>query len=134
MNVNVLVETENLSREEWLRYRQMGIGGSDVASLIGINKWKSPIELWMEKTGQKNQVIEENESMMWGHIMESVIRNHFMEITGKQVVEVNAVLQHPEYLHMLADVDGITIDDAGNPAILEIKTASEYKRSDWDNG
>ena len=37
MNANILVETEGLSREEWLRYRKSGIGGSDVAAILGIS-------------------------------------------------------------------------------------------------
>ena len=133
MNANILVETDNLSKEEWLRYRKQGIGGSDVSCLLGINKWKSEIELWLDKTNQTNDPVEENEAMQWGTIMEPIIRNHFAEVTGKTVVEVKAMLQHPEYPFMLADVDGLTEDDEGNPAILEIKTASEYKRSEWEN-
>ena len=54
MNANILVETEGLSKEQWLRYRKQGIGGSDVASLLGISKWKSEIELWLDKTNQTN--------------------------------------------------------------------------------
>jgi putative phage-type endonuclease len=134
MNANVLVETENLSREEWLRYRKQGIGGSDVAAILGISRWNSAISLWLDKTNQTNEPVAENEAMEWGTIMEPVIRNHFAEVTGKTVVEVKAMLQHPKYPFMLADVDGLTVDDKGNPAILEIKTASEYKRSDWDDG
>lgn len=134
MNANVLVETEGLTKEEWLRYRKFGIGGSDVASLLGISKWKSEIELWLDKTNQAEDLVVENEAMQWGTIMEPIIRNHFSEVTGKTVVEVKAMLQHPEYPFMLADVDGLTTDDEGNPAILEVKTASEYKRSEWDEG
>ena len=135
MNVNVLVQTDNLSKEEWLSYRRQGIGGSDVSCLIGINKWKSELELWLDKiNSEESEPIEENEAMQWGTIMEPIIRNHFAEVTGKEVVELNAMLQHPEYPFMLADVDGITIDDNGAPAILEIKTASEYKRNEWETG
>ena len=134
MNVNILVETENLSKEEWLRWRKCGIGGSDVSCLLGINKWKSEIELWLDKTNQTNEPPVENEAMTWGTIMEPVIRNYFSEITGKTVVECKAMLCHPEHPFMLADVDGVTGDDDNNPAILEIKTASEFKRSDWDEG
>ena len=134
MNANILVETDNLSKEEWLRYRKQGIGGSDVSCLLGINKWKSEIELWLDKTNQTNDPVEENEAMQWGNIMEPIIRNHFAEVTGKTVVELKAMLQHPEHPFMLADVDGVTVDDSGNPAILEIKTASEFKRSDWEEG
>ena len=133
MNANILVETEGLSREEWLRYRKCGIGGSDVAAILGISKWNSAISLWLDKTNQTNEPIEENEAMQWGTIMEPIIRNHFAEVTGKTVVEVKAMLQHPEHPFMLADIDGLTEDDEGNPAILEIKTASEYKRSEWEN-
>lgn len=134
MNANILVETDNISKEEWLRYRKQGIGGSDVSCLLGINKWKSEIELWLDKTNQTNDPVEENEAMQWGTIMEPIIRNHFAEVTGKTVVELKAMLQHPEHPFMLADVDGVTVDDSGNPAILEIKTASEFKRSDWEEG
>ena len=137
MKANVLIETEELTQEEWLRYRKQGIGGSDVASLIGISKWKSELEIWLDKTNQTNdsvQKTEPNEAMQWGTIMEPIIRNHFTEVTGKPVIEVKAILQHPEYPFMLADVDGVTVDDNGNPAILEIKTASEFKRSEWDAG
>ena len=132
MFANVLVETDKLSKEEWLKWRKSGIGGSDVSCLLGINKWKSEIELWLDKTNQTNESPVENEAMSWGTIMEPIIRNHFAEVTGKAVVELKAMLQHPEHPFMLADVDGVTVDDAGNPAILEIKTASEFKRSEWE--
>ena len=133
MNANILVETEGLSREEWMRYRKCGNGGSDVAAILGISKWNSVVSLWMDKTNQTNEPVEENEAMQWGTIMEPIIRKHFAEVTGKTVVEVKAMLQHPEHPFMLADVDGLTTDDEGNPAILEIKTASEYKRAEWEN-
>lgn len=134
MNANILVETEGLSHEEWLRWRKKGIGGSDVSAILGINKWTSAIELWLDKTNQKNDPVEVNEAMQWGTILEPIIRNHFAAVTGKAVMEVKAMLQHPDYPFMLADVDGVTTDDNGNPAILEIKTASEYKRDEWLDG
>ena len=133
MKANILVETQGLSRGEWLEWRKNGIGGSDVAAILGISKWKSALELWLEKTGQAGDLEAENEAMEWGHIMEPVIRSHFKEVTGKKVVEIHAIMQSPEYPFMLADIDGLTEDDEGNPAILEIKTASEYKRSEWED-
>jgi len=134
MNSNILVETEGLSHEEWLRWRKKGIGGSDVAAILGISKWVSAIDLWLDKTNQKNKPAEANEAMQWGTILEPIIRDHFAAVTGKTVMEVKAMLQHPDHPFMLADVDGVTTDDNGNPAILEIKTASEYKRDEWLEG
>ena len=134
MNANILTETEGLSHEEWLRWRKKGIGGSDVSAILGINKWVSAIQLWLDKTNQSNDPIEVNEAMQWGTILEPVIRNHFATVTGKNVTEVKAMLSHPDYPFMIADVDGVTTDDNGDPAILEIKTASEYKRDEWSEG
>ena len=134
MNANILVETEGLSHEEWLRWRKKGIGGSDVSAILGINKWTSAIELWLDKTNQKNDPVEVNEAMEWGTILEPIIRDHFAAVTGKTVMEVKAMLQHPDHPFMIADVDGVTTDDNGDPAILEIKTASEYKRDEWLEG
>jgi predicted phage-related endonuclease len=48
----VLASTIGLPYKEWLAYRRLGIGGSDASVICGINRWKSPVELWMEKTGQ----------------------------------------------------------------------------------
>ena len=134
MNANILVETEGLSHEEWLRWRKKGIGGSDVAAILGISKWVAAIDLWLDKTNQKNKPAEANEAMEWGTILEPVIREHFSVTTGKPVMEVKAMLQHPDHPFMIADVDGVTTDDSGDPAILEIKTASEYKRDEWLGG
>lgn len=50
--MKVVVKTNNLSREEWLKYRTKGIGGSDVSIIAGINPFKSAHQLWLEKTGQ----------------------------------------------------------------------------------
>ena len=74
MNANILVETENLSREEWLRYRKCGIGGSDVAAILGISKWNSAISLWLDKTNQTNEPVEENEAMYFGSLLEPLLR------------------------------------------------------------
>ena len=131
MNANIFVETENLTKEEWLNYRKQGIGGSDVAGILGISKWSTSITVWMDKTGQTEKPVEQNEAMSWGLILEPVIRDYFAKVTGKPVKEVKAMLQHPDHPFMLADVDGVTVDDEGNPAILEIKTASEHVRSEW---
>ena len=54
MNANILIETENLSKEEWLRVRKHGLGGSDISILLGINPWRSELEVWLDKTNQTN--------------------------------------------------------------------------------
>ena len=51
--MKIVVKTNNLSHEEWLKYRTQGIGGSDVSVIAGINPFKSIYQLWIEKTGIK---------------------------------------------------------------------------------
>ena len=133
MGTRILVNTEGMSNEEWLKWRKKGLGGSDIAAILGISKWSSAIDIWLQKTNQKFDETIENEAMTWGKILEPVIREQFKQRTGKKVVEVHSILQNEEYRFMLADLDGLTEDENGAPAILEIKCVSEYKRSEWDN-
>ena len=88
----IVVNTENLSYEEWLEYRKTGIGGSDASVVCGINKYKSPIELWMEKTGQLPYQ-EAGEAAYWGTMLESVVRSEFTKRTGIEVNQVKQLLQ-----------------------------------------
>jgi len=61
-----LASTEGLSHIEWLEYRRLGIGGSDASVVCGINQYKSPVELWLEKTGQLPHQ-EAGEAAYWGN-------------------------------------------------------------------
>lgn len=133
MGTRILVNTEGMSNEEWLKWRKKGLGGSDIAAILGISKWSSAIDIWLQKTSQKFDETIENEAMTWGKILEPVIREQFKQKTGKKVVEVHSILQSEEFPFMIADIDGLTEDVNGAPAILEVKCVSEYKRSEWDN-
>lgn len=134
MNVNVLVETQDLTREEWLNHRKRGLGGSDISAILGLSPWNSAVELWLNKTGQKKDIPESNEAMEWGSRMEAILRDYFTEVTNKEVIQIHAILQHPEIPYLLADIDGLTYTDDGEPAVLELKTVSAFKESEWSSG
>jgi len=84
---SVLTSTEGLPYVEWLEFRQLGIGGSDASVVYGINKYKSPIELFMEKTGQMPH-LEAGEAAYWGTQLESLVRAEFTKRTGIEVKEM----------------------------------------------
>lgn len=128
--IQVLTNTKGMTREEWLEWRNKGIGGSDVATICGLNKYKSALELWMEKRGYKENE-EAGESAYWGTVMEPIIREEFINRSGLQVDTINLMLKHPEYDFMLANVDGIVTDQGGKKCIFEAKTASAYKLDQW---
>ena len=131
--MKVLVKTKNLSHTDWLRYRTMGIGGSDVSVIAGINPYRSVYQLWLEKTGQNEPAESENEYTHFGTILEPVIRREFMERTGLKVRQKHMLLQSEECPFMLANLDGV-INLDGKMCIFEAKTASAYKLDDWQSG
>ena len=57
MSAKILVSTENMPYADWLEYRKQGIGGSDASVVCGINRYKSPVELWLDKTGDRKSVV-----------------------------------------------------------------------------
>lgn len=124
-----LVGTKDMSREQWLEVRSQGIGSSDAAAAIGLSPYKSPLELWQEKTGRVQQPdLSEKGAVFWGSTLEPVIANVYQERTGLKVRRVNAVLQHPEVPFMLANLDRAV----GSDGILEIKTAGYHSVSSWE--
>lgn len=115
-------------RDAWLEIREHGIGGSDASVIVGLNRWKSPWQLWMEKTGQAEpEDVSEKESVYWGTQLEDLVAREFSKRTGKKV-QRRGVLQHDEYPFMLASVDRMIVgEDAG----LECKTASGFLAREW---
>jgi putative phage-type endonuclease len=105
-------------RAQWLAERRTGIGGSDVAAILGLSKWKSPLDVYLDKRGEAPEQ-EDTESLLWGRLLEPVIRQQYAERTGTIVRVPETMLRSPLHGCMVANVDGIT--DAGR--VLEIKTA-----------
>ena len=128
----VLASTEGLPYEDWLEYRKMGIGGSDASVCCGINQYKSPVELWMEKTGQLPDS-ESGEPAYWGTLLESLVKSEFTKRTGIEVIPVNQILQSEEYPFMLANLDGVCEHPIYGTCVFEAKTASAYLSGDWSD-
>ena len=129
--MKVVVKTSNLTREEWLKYRTKGIGGSDVSIIAGINPFKSVHQLWLEKTGQVEPEEEGSEYTHFGTLLEPIVRKEFMERTGIKVRQKHMLLQSEEDPFMFADLDGV-INENGELCIFEAKTASAYKQEVWE--
>lgn len=127
MNATVLAPTVEMEHEQWLEARRKGIGGSDAAAIAGLNKWKSPVQVYLEKTGQAQEE-EAGEAAYFGILLEDVVAQEFSKRTGLKVRRRNAILQHPEYSWMIANVDRLIV---GEKVGLECKTASEYMKDEW---
>ncbi len=126
--VQVLANTADMTHEEWLQTRTKGLGGSDASIVLGLNRWKTPFELWLEKTGQVIPESSQSEAAYWGTVMEDIVAKEFENRTGKKVRRRNATFQHPEYPFLIANVDRLVV---GEKAILECKTTSAYNTDEW---
>ena len=92
MATQVLVSTADIPYEDWLEYRKQGIGGSDASVVCGISRYKSPVELWLEKTDQLPYQ-EAGEAAYWGTQLETLVRAEFAKRTGIEVSVVNQLLR-----------------------------------------
>ena len=138
-----LVNTKNLSREDWLQFRKQGIGSSDAAAACGIHPYLSMLELWMIKTGRMSSDIDESNNngidgyspLYWGNTLEPMVAKYYQEHTGNKVRRVNAILQHPDpdKHFMLANLD-YAITGSDEVQILECKTAGEHGAKLWKHG
>lgn len=128
----ILASTEHMSYEDWLEHRKLGIGGSDASVVCGVSKYKSPVELWMEKTGQI-PLQEAGEAAYWGTQLEAIVRDEFTKRSGIKVTKPTVILQSEEHPFMLANLDGVCeVPDVGT-CIFEAKTASTYKAGEWES-
>ena len=133
-----LVKTNHLNREEWLTVRNGGIGSSDAGSAVGLNPYKSQLELWMEKTGRdsllpKTDPNDETSPMYWGTLLEPIVAANYTRRTGNKVRRINTVLQHPTEKWMLANLDR-EVTGAPDVQILECKTAGINGARLWKDG
>ncbi|WP_201533917.1 YqaJ viral recombinase family nuclease [Psychrobacter ciconiae] len=132
-----LVNTKNLTHDQWLEVRKQGIGSSDAAAACGIHPYLSMLELWMIKTGRlKSDIDEKSDSyapLYWGKMLEPLVAKSYQEQTGNKVRRVNAVLQHPDKPFMLANLD-YQVVGSEEVQILECKTTGEHGSKLWKNG
>ena len=113
-----------MTNKEWLLERQKGIGGSDIAALLGYNKWKNNIDVFLDKT--KGNSILDNPKMKVGRIMEDVIAKMFGEETGYKISKPKQMIySHKDYDFLKASIDRFYKMD-NNKCVLECKNTEKY--------
>ena len=130
---NPVISTEGLSREEWLAYRQKGIGGSDAAAVLGISPFRTGVDLYYDKLGQPVEDDEQNwVAKEMGTVLEDLVARIFAKKTGLSVCPMPMMFRHADHPWMLADVDRLVTLPDGTTAILECKTTSYNARDKWE--
>lgn len=110
-----------MERTEFLQRRKTGIGGSDVAAVLGASPWKTPYQLWLDKT--TDDVSEkESDILHFGQMIEPVIANEFARRNNVKVQVRNNMYRHKEHPELVANIDRYIVGGA----ILECKTCSAW--------
>jgi len=120
------------TKAEWLENRKLGIGGSDIPVILGLNSNKSPYQLWLEKTGKIDEIVDNNFTRA-GIKLEPVVADWFEEAAGLQLINPgNEIIKHASHDYIIGTPDRVYIDKlTGETGILEIKTTG--KSIDVDN-
>lgn len=115
-------------KQGWLAEREKGIGSSEVGTILGVNPWQTPYQLWRIKTGL-DAPVQENEAMKAGHYLEGAVSTFYVDATGRQVIKSSegdwlAVDKDKTFLRVSPDrtywLDGK--HSKYNKGILECKT------------
>lgn len=127
-----LINTKNMSRDEWLAWRNMGIGGSDAATILGLNPYGTPFGLYLEKRGEI-EAEEAGEAAYWGTQLEEILAQEFKKRNPDfRVQRNNFLLQHEEYPFMIGNIDRELYHPEKGRGILEVKTASAFLNKEWE--
>ena len=130
LDAKVIADTKDMPKEEWLKHRQAGIGGSDASCIAGLNPWKSAIQLYMDKKEEDPQEVK-SLRMELGNRLEGLVAELFTEETGLKVRNVNGILKNDKYPYALANIDRAIV---GEKAFLECKTTNSYALKEWEEG
>ena len=123
------------SDEDWLAERRKGIGGSDVAAIMGLSAYSTPYQVWLEKTRGIHEDISDKPAVMWGNILEPVVGEHYMDChPDRHVRRVNAIARSIGRPWAQASLDYEVHDPELGWGVLEIKTAGWRRESDWEDG
>jgi len=145
----IKVSTLNMSKSAWLEFRQNGIGASEIATVMGLNQYKSAHQLFYEKVeGAPEQ--EDSIAMFMGRYNEdsiadlwqywesdqiTMMQNYNEKKTVRKCRKINAYLINPEHPHLFASLDRvINKNGSSKEGALELKTISAYSSDQWIAG
>jgi predicted phage-related endonuclease len=153
------VESTTPGSDLWHERRRTGIGGSDAAAILHLNKYRSPLMVYLEKVGQAPPD-EAGEPASWGNRLEPVILGEYAKRSGLWVVgrreeklrvwspegaengiiaepdveQFMDLLRHPIRSYMIGNIDGLayrTPDLTDVDRFVEVKTSSAYRSGEW---
>ncbi len=122
-----------LINHDFTQDRSKYIGGSDIGAILGLSPFKSPLAVWMEKTGKEVKTVD-SLPLRFGSFVEEFVANEYAKATGFALRHDESIYIHPDYSYMSAHIDRFVHTDGLDQAatkILECKTANPFSRAQW---
>lgn len=130
-----------LNNQDFTHNRAAFLGGSDIGAILGVSKYRSGIDVWLEKTGKRADT-KDSFALRFGSFAESFIADEYALLTGESVVEHPQGLVHPNYSFCVGHIDRFVLEKRDQPLfnkdgtlnakkLLECKTANHFTQSDW---
>jgi len=114
------ISTKNMELQQWLDLRKDYIGASDAGAVLGFNPWKSPVDVWLDKTGKTGSQ-DDNLAMLVGREMEPTIKRLFEDQENLKVRNDNKIRLDDEYPFLGTNLDGLVV---GERVPVEYKTTA----------
>jgi putative phage-type endonuclease len=130
-----------LNNQDFTHNRTNFLGGSDIGAILGVSKYRSAMDVWLEKTCKKvNQ--KDSFALRFGSFAESFIAREYAALTAEKLVDYPQRLIHPEYSFCVGHIDRFILKNQESPLftangalnakkLLECKTANHYSQADW---
>lgn len=132
--MKVVLEKVSANRADWLDRRSRSVGSSEIATIVGLNKYQTPLQLWMQKTGRLPPP-EDNDAMRLGRLMESFIGEKFARDNNKILEPADVLLCHEIHDAFTASPDFWVVGDGlGVEGVVECKNVSYRRASEWADG
>lgn len=120
------------NNQEWHEWRAKGIGGTDAAAIVGLDKYRSPLAVFLEKTGQAAK-FEGNEHTRRGQLLEGAVAEWFGQETGYNVETGEGLTcEHEENPVFRGTPDFVYLDENGRSGVLECKTTLKKMNGEPD--
>jgi putative phage-type endonuclease len=113
--------------------RSKYIGGSDIGAILGLSKFRTPLEVWMEKTGKAIKQLD-SLPLRFGSFAEEFVASEYARSTGVELLHDESIYIHPTHSFMSAHIDRFVLGNETNQQptrILECKTANPFARGEW---
>lgn len=119
------------SRREWLLERQSGIGGSDIAAILGLSKWRTAADVYLSKvTEVEEDDADESEQQFIGKEVEQSILNIYEKRTGQPVVRTIGMERHPDVSYFIGSYDGVAFHEMGR-YVVDAKNVDVSRAPEW---